>query len=244
MLMQSVRTLDDAELPLVIAPGAAESLSILGTEGSAELTVRSNDPDEPAVMVPLSAVADQAPTVRIDSPSTGSLIDVGETTSFTATVSDDVDPADGLELVWTSDVDGELTTSPAADDGSAVYDWQPEIHTEGTHLVSLTATDTCDNSVSTDITVCQQAGYTVEQIELESWHFEGSANWDLHNDWVELTTNANNQVGTAFATDETVDGSSVEIEFYFYIGDGSGADGISLTALDTTRMTDWVGGTA
>jgi len=33
-----------------------------------------------------------------------------------------------------------------------------------------------------------------------------------------------------------VTGRSVQIEFSFYIGDGSGADGFSLTALDTERM--------
>jgi hypothetical protein len=35
----------------------------------------------------------------------------------------------------------------------------------------------------------------------------------------------------------------VEIEFLFYIGGGSGADGISLTAIDVDRMTTFLGGT-
>ena len=50
-------------------------------------------------------------------------------------------------------------------------------------------------------------------------------------------------MGTAFSTAQQVTGAQVEIEFQFYIGDGSGADGISLTALDTDRMTTFLGGT-
>jgi hypothetical protein len=41
----------------------------------------------------------------------------------------------------------------------------------------------------------------------------------------------------------TVSGDNVQIEFLFFIGGGTGADGLSLTALDTTRMSSWLGGT-
>ena len=34
----------------------------------------------------------------------------------------------------------------------------------------------------------------------------------------------------------------MEIEFQFYIGDGTGADGLSLTAMDVNRMTSFMGG--
>ena len=47
--------------------------------------------------------------------------------------------------------------------------------------------------------------------------------------------------GTAFQTSATVPAGSVSIEFLFYIGDGSGADGISLTALDVNRMSGFLG---
>ena len=53
---------------------------------------------------------------------------------------------------------------------------------------------------------------------------------------------ATSVVGTAFQTSEEVNGGAVEIRFSFYIGDGTGADGLSLTALDTSRMTTFLGG--
>ena len=50
-------------------------------------------------------------------------------------------------------------------------------------------------------------------------------------------------VGSAFASHEVVSGGEVDIEFLFYIGEGSGADGISLTMLDIGRDVRTLGGT-
>ena len=74
------------------------------------------------------------------------------------------------------------------------------------------------------------------------WHFEGTALWDTTNEWVELTGPFTAQAGTAFQTSAAVTSDNVVIEFEFYASGGSGADGISLTALDVDRMTSFVGG--
>jgi hypothetical protein len=60
---------------------------------------------------------------------------------------------------------------------------------------------------------------------------------------VELTEPVVNESGTAFQTAASVSADSVEIDFAFYVSGGTGADGMSVTALDVDRMTRFVGGT-
>ncbi|MBO84095.1 MAG: hypothetical protein CL927_01955, partial [Deltaproteobacteria bacterium] len=107
--------------------------------------------------------------------------------------------------------------------------------------VTLTATDTCGNAVTADVVVCQNEGYLAENLDLSTWNFEGSAQWDGTNGWVELTGPTRGQSGTAFQTSTTVDSSNVQIEFDFFVSGGDGADGISITAIDSDRMTSFVG---
>ena len=113
----------------------------------------------------------------------------------------------------------------------------------GLHELAVDTHDSCENPSVFPLVVCQQYGYEVESLDISTWNFEGAAFWDTQNNWVELTSATTNQVGSAFSTAVPVSGGNVEIEFQFYIGDGSGADGISLTALDIDRMTTYLGGT-
>ena len=93
------------------------------------------------------------------------------------------------------------------------------------------------------IGVCELQIIDMSTIDIGEWNFEGSANWDDINNELELTPAQNSLVGTAFNTADTVSGYQVEIGFDFYIGDGSGADGLTLTALDVDRMTTFLGET-
>ncbi|MBK9649142.1 MAG: hypothetical protein IPO67_29015 [Deltaproteobacteria bacterium] len=77
--------------------------------------------------------------------------------------------------------------------------------------------------------------------DLTTWYFAGYANYDSANGWVELTKPLTNQSGTAFQTASTASGDNVVIQFSFYASGGSGADGLSLTALDSSRMSGFVG---
>ncbi len=54
-----------------------------------------------------------APAVTIDAPLTGGLFNQGTAVSFTATVTDAEEPALGSQLVWSSNVDGQLGTGAA-----------------------------------------------------------------------------------------------------------------------------------
>lgn len=91
------------------------------------------------------------------------------------------------------------------------------------------------------IGVCDYQTIDMSNINIDEWNFEGSANWDFTNKVLELTPAQTGLVGTAFNTVDTVSGYQVEIGFDFYIGDGSGADGLTLTALDVDRMTTFLG---
>lgn len=231
----------EAELPAVLAPGDEQVVTVTGVGGDGALVIQSDDPDEPSLEVPLAAVADVAPTVEILEPSADAVLESGDTTLL-AVVSDDVDSPEALTLRWTSSADGLISSEPAASDGSVTATWA-DGRTEGNHLLTLTVTDSCGNSGADELSLCQQGGYLVDELDLDDWNFEGAATWDTTNNWLQLTEALTDQVGTAFEISETVSGSDVEIEFMFYVSGGTGADGLSLTAIDSERMTTYLGGT-
>ncbi len=235
-------TLEPVTLPLTLAPGARQPLRLTTTGGSATLRVQSNDPGNTNAEIPLDATVDLAPSVVIDTPVASATLAAGGST-FEARVSDDVDAPDALSLRWISDIDGVVGTDPAGTDGSARLTWDPSARASGPHTVVLEATDSCGNVATSEVSVCQQAGYVADSLDLSTWHFEGSALWDAPNGWVQLTDASNNQAGTAFQTGSTVSADNVNVSFRFYVSGGSGADGISVTALDTARMTGFVGAT-
>lgn len=230
-------------LPATLAPGESLAFGLTGTDGEATLVVLTDDPDTPTLSIPLSAQGNAEPAVSIDTPVDGDVLDPGAITTFTATVGDDADPPEELVLAWSSDVAGPLGADPADGAGLASLAWDASAVASGAHTVTLTATDACGATASDSVTICQNEGYVEESVDLASWHFEGSALWDSTNSWVQLTDTRTDQAGTAFQTSSTVDADNVEIAFSFYVSGGSGADGLSVTALDTTRMSGFVGST-
>ena len=234
-------SVQDVGLPELLPPDAKMSLLVTGGEGDAVLRIDSNDPDSPTVTVSLSAAADQAPEVAITSPSDASTLPVGVDVALEAVVNDPETAPEDLSLTWASDVDGTLGSANADAHGTISTTWS-DGRSDGAHTVSLSVTDSCSNTTQTEITVCQQAGYTSDALDIASWHFEGGATWDTDDDWLQLTAPTEYQTGSAFATSSTVSGDAVEIEFNFYIGGGTGADGISLTALNVDEMSSYLGG--
>ena len=233
-------TMTGPDLPLVLAPGETAAIELTGTAGSATLTISSDASNDPDLQILLDATADLPPTVTMISPSAGSVLEVSDTV-FTATVTDDFDAPETLALQWSGSVDGVLGTDPADSSGAATLSWISAEHSSGAQDVSLTATDHCGNAAVAALDVCQQAGYIEDSIDLESWHFEGMANWNGTDGWLELTKPVTGQLASAFNTADVVTGDDVAIEFQFYVSGGSGADGLSLTALDTDRMTGYLG---
>ena len=234
---------DGPAVPFKLAPGASEPLMVTGSEGEAELVVESDDPDDPVLGIPLSAVADAAPTVAISAPSQGEVFDQdGSDVLLEGTVADDADDAVDLSVVWASDLDGLIATDPPAADGTVSAAWAAASRSDGDHLLFLEVTDSCGNVAETEVAVCQNAGYAQDELDLTDWNFEGNATWDSSNGWLQLTDTGEYEIGSAFETSTSVTGDNVEIRFAFYIGDGTGADGISLTALDLDRAVTYLGG--
>ena len=226
--------------PIEIAASGSYGLSLTTGIGAADLLIRSNDPDRELSSIALLAEEDHPPTITITNPLNGTI--VTEETEFTAVVSDDMDSPEHLLTQWRSNQDGIFSTLSPNADGSLFAEWNSS-HTPGYHSIQAMVSDSCQNTTYEVLNICQQMSYDVENFDISTWHFEGAANWDSVNEWVELTPVALDVVGTAFSTAQIVSGDQVAIEFLFYIGDGTGADGISLTALDTDRMTGFLGGT-
>ncbi|HNH48140.1 MAG TPA: hypothetical protein PKY30_13950, partial [Myxococcota bacterium] len=215
---------DTSELPLLLDPGQSWSVELKGSgEGKARL--KTDDPETPLVEIPLSSTANSAPVLTVLTPTSGDVLS-SSSTDFTASIADDLDLPESVALSWTSDVDGLLGSDPAGSDGIAHYLWDPAVRSAGNHTTTLTATDSCGAQTSTQVVFCQDQGYSADNLDLATWHFEGNAHWDSLNSWVELTNNSNYQSGTAFQTASTVPANNVVISFSFFVSGGSGADGI------------------
>jgi hypothetical protein len=233
-------TVSGLSVPVTLQPDDTADLSVTGS-GSGSLTVESTDPDEAVLTIPLETTPDEAPSLNVIAPSHGDILDPGDL-ALEASVSDVEDASEDVTVQWVSDVDGEFAAGLADASGTMSDTWAAG-RTEGDHAVTVTATDSCGNTATVDIGVCQQAGYSADELDISSWQFEGSAAWDSVEERLQLTPDAPNQVGSAFATSSTVGADNVQITFLFFIGNGTGADGISLTALDSARMTSFLGGT-
>lgn len=227
--------------PLEIATMENIGLAVrpLPTGEDGVLTVYTNDPEQDIWQVPLSGQLDRAPELTLVTPESGDVLEAE--TQFEALVSDDIDPTEYLMVQWQSNQDGLFSTGEAFADGTVSTLWN-EYHTSGYHNIEVSVVDSCNNITQETVSVCQQLTYDVNALDVNDWNFEGNASWDATNNWVELTPAARWQVGTAFSIGQEVPAGWIDIEFDFYIGDGNGADGISLTALDVARKTTYLGG--
>ena len=229
--------------PFTLEPAQVGTVELSTTGGEADLLIVSDDGEDPELRVPLRGLGSLPPEIQLDDPVEGDIVDVGLDVEVTATVTDDLDTEADLVVSFSSDVEGGLGTATPDADGVVSLSWPYASRSDGVHQLTATAEDRCGNLGMDSVNICQQAGYLSSELDISSWHFEGSAYWDSTNDWLELTSASANQVGTAFATNSEVLGSEVTIRFEFYAGDGSGADGLSMTVIDTSRMTTYLGGT-
>ncbi|MFT4624359.1 MAG: hypothetical protein ACI8PZ_003018 [Myxococcota bacterium] len=227
--------------PAVVAPGDSLPLELLTLGGAGTVTVHSNDPDEPAVEVPLDTSEDTPPVISLLLPPDGVTLPASVPIEIHARVSDEETPAEELVVEWWSSEDGYVANTPPDAAGEAIGEWRWP-RSDSWHDLTVTVTDSCGQEADQSVRVCQQKGFDEGALDLEQWVFSGSAQWDMLNEWIELTDDQTGLVGSAFTTEISVDGANVEIDFLFYIGDGSGADGISLTALDTNRAVSFLGG--
>lgn len=233
-------TLIPVTLPLIIPPGDMSVVTLQVGAGEGLLTIQSNDPTDPNLWVELFASINTAPQVTITNPTEATIIPIGGM-DLVASVTEDSDDLSSLLVEWSSNVDGVLGTANIDHTGLSVFPFSTSTH--GQHEISASVYDSCGNEGYDAVGICQQYGYEAENLDISTWQFEGTANWDSNINVVELTKPLVNSAGTAFSTATTVNAENVEIEFQFFVSGGSGADGFSLTALDVNRMTGFVGST-
>lgn len=123
------------------------------TLGTARTPVRVSSGNLARVELTLGQVQPQpgAPTVRIVQPASGAMFGLFETIELNGVVTDEEDPPSSLQVVWESNVDGTLAQGGVQFDGSTriVYN----SFSEGTHLITLRATDSSGASGSATITL-------------------------------------------------------------------------------------------
>ncbi len=226
-------------LPASIAPDDVLVVELVGGGGPAALVVRSDDLDRPEVRVAVESEVDLPPAISLDVVGDGGVLSIGAVETLVATVSDEL--AEGMTVSWSTDLEGVFATSEADEDGVATTGWVSRDRLAGAQVLTVTVTDGCENTASDSIPLCQAEGYVADELDLGDWHFEGTAEWDASREVVELTSLDPFAVGTAFHTAQAVGGDAVVIRFDFETGGGTGADGLSLTALDVDRMTGFMG---
>lgn len=100
------------------------------------------------------ATTSTPPLCQIDTPSEGTVTELGAPVLFTGTVSDVDLPAEQLAVVWTSDLEGVLSEDSAATDGTLSF--TAKLLSSGLHVVTLSVTDevgeTCTTTTSTTTT--------------------------------------------------------------------------------------------
>ena len=193
-------------LPLVLDPEASGFATVRGQGGPASLAVRSDDPARSQVTVLLESEPDELPDLGLTDPADGGALTAGLRTTFEGVAHDGATDPTTLSVQWTSDVDGDLGTVTPNADGSFSLDWDGLLQSPGPHTLTATMTDACGTTVEDSIQICQESGYSADELELGTWHFEGSAFWDEEADVVELTDLDPFAVGTAFHTAAVVPG--------------------------------------
>jgi hypothetical protein len=228
-------------LPLTLPHGDHVTLSLATQGGDGTLTILSNDPKWPTFTIPLHSTVNTPPVVAITAPTSGTVVAENADLTLTGALSDDTDPPSKLSILWSSSTSGPVSMTPAGNDGVATFLWPASGRMPGMQTITLTATDSCGASTSASVTFCQDATETYQPFDLQGWHYTGTTIYDTTNNWLQITSAAQHQEGSAFQTAMTVGGDHVDISFQFYCSDGTGADGFGLVALDTTRMTSFLG---
>lgn len=91
------------------------------------------------------------PTVSIDAPFDGDVVNEGDLVSFMGTATDSEDVGLDLEVAWTSSLDGTLDTQPPPGDGSGSLSFVTDELAAGTHDIRLRVTDS--DGLYTDDTI-------------------------------------------------------------------------------------------
>ena len=110
-------------------------------------------------------VGNQAPVVAIKVPADGAVVAAGQPLTFTGTVADDNDPADGLTVLWTSDrVANPLSQAPANSLGGTTIEVTDLA--AGQHVITLGATDKDGKTGTAVITITVNSAPTAPEVTI------------------------------------------------------------------------------
>ena len=141
------------------ADGTTTCDIVMTTEGSVTLEVRDPQNAAAADTITFDVSPTGAPEVRIQQPQTNDALFSDIAVTFEGTVSDSEDSPDLLVSEWTSDIDGALGVDSEADSNGLIQG--SGFLSEGTHLITLTTTDTSgkigSDSVSIQVSAPNQA---------------------------------------------------------------------------------------
>ena len=154
-------------LPQKLAEGEELTVTVDGY-GDGTLQVISSDGD---FEVPLSAAVESEPSVSWITPA-----EDGAILSDTDLTELQVEVSNATELLWSSDIEGDLQTTQVTD-GVFSYTWDPLVHTNGPYMLTVAAKNECSKVIS-DRSVCQRESFTKDFFELGQWETSGDAYWD------------------------------------------------------------------
>src|SRR5207302_11324414 len=122
------------------------------TSGPHELLAAATDSGGKSARAAISVVVNATPTVGITAPASGSILEIGAATTFTATASDPEDGSLAPVVAWTSSRDGAIGTG-----GSITL----STLSAGTHVIAASATDSGGKTGRASITVTMNATPTL-----------------------------------------------------------------------------------
>ncbi len=225
--------------PSTLAPGASREVPLLATDGEATLTVATDDPERPRVVVTLRASADAPPTLVWTSPAEEAALPEGDDVTLQALVGDAETPADALAVTWTlalagADPGGDLATTIPDAGGRASWVWPAGSRPAGPLVLQARAVDLCGNVGENSVHVCQDGAWRVPALTYDAWRTEGAAVVDPSAGTLDLGPDG----GAAFDATTTFDGDRLAVTLRFA---GAG-DTLALIARDGARTTAWGGG--
>ena len=160
-------------------------------------------------------------------------IPVGEPVTITGIVTEDGQPATVLDLVWESDIDGDLGAGTGPDAAGVVSITTATLST-GTHTITLTATNTAQNQgvAETIVAICEVsvAEDFSQDIQGGPWKLYGDAWWNPGG-WIDTTDLEVSNKGAACNIEHLLTAGDITISFSFATGpEGySGAAGMALS---------------
>jgi len=228
-------------LPLVLAPGASQVLSLLIEPGAGLVLLGSDDPDEPVIGVPITAEGNINPVASLLSPYEGQFLPADGSFTLTAIVADTEDAADTLAVEWVSSFTGVVGTSVPDADGFVRLEWPEAARQSGPQTMAVRATDRCGAVGEETLFFCQEGPFTFDALVADAWHTEASAVVDPNVGTLVLGAPDAAAVGAAFDAFSLVNAEVVSVRFR--VRATGAVRGFSLTALDGDGASaGWIGG--